>query len=513
MQHYVHDSDLLLFRRKGFAGLAYADGEQAERRIYHAVCQAGDRSTFSLELAQAITDWPSEYHLSRRRHCLVRPLGIQPGDKVLELGCGCGAITRFLGELGADVTAVEGSPQRALIASERCRDLRNVKVFVDDLLQFQCDDRFDWVLLVGVLEYAPVFSDSADPTNHFLLAAAQFLGPEATLVVAIENKLGLKYFNGCSEDHVSVPCYGIQGLYGPRTPRTFGRSELEAHLKAVGLSNIEFRYPFPDYKLPTVIISHGALSDPLFDPVDLLASCHARDYTGSPYRLFDDALVFAQAASNGLLADLSNSFLVAARARPVTRKADVDLAVTYAVDRVPEFTTETRFARLGERIEVVKEGLQPGISRRRAFKNGRVLENSPTRSDYVRGRLALWRLLKARAESESLQQVVDALEPWFEFILQHAVDRSQMSNERKKGGKNLSDYLLPGSFLDLTPFNLMETAGALVPIDMEWKLDGLVPVGWVMARSICHSLATGVPLHNAPTDVADRSEERRVGER
>src|SRR5215470_10398986 len=166
MQYYVQDRELLLFRRRGFAGIAYTDGEQAERRIYDAVCQAGDRSTFSLELAQAITDWPSEYHLSRRRHCLVRPLGIQPGDKVLELGCGCGAITRFLGELGANVTAVEDSPQRARIASERCRDLRNVKVVVDDLLHFRSEDRFDWVLLVGVLEYAPVFSDSADPANH-----------------------------------------------------------------------------------------------------------------------------------------------------------------------------------------------------------------------------------------------------------------------------------------------------------------------------------------------------------
>src|SRR5262245_64948337 len=109
MQHYVHYSDLLLFRRKGFAGLAYTDGEQAERRIYDAVCQAGDRGTFSLELAQAITDWPSEDHLSRRRHCLVRPLGIRPGDKVLELGCGCGAINRFLVGLGGDDCAVEGS--------------------------------------------------------------------------------------------------------------------------------------------------------------------------------------------------------------------------------------------------------------------------------------------------------------------------------------------------------------------------------------------------------------------
>ena len=66
----------------------------------------------------------------------MRPLELHSGDKVLELGCGCGAITRFLGEIGANVVAVEGSLARARVAAERCRELTNVRVVVDDLLSF-----------------------------------------------------------------------------------------------------------------------------------------------------------------------------------------------------------------------------------------------------------------------------------------------------------------------------------------------------------------------------------------
>ncbi len=61
-----------------------------------------------------------------------------------------------------------------------------------------------------------------------------------------------------------------------------------------------------------MVLSESALTEPGFDAVDLLARCHARDYTGSPYRGFDEALAFSVLHTNGLLAELSNSFLVVA---------------------------------------------------------------------------------------------------------------------------------------------------------------------------------------------------------
>src|SRR5580704_6224899 len=308
--NYLWDESLHLFRQTDTVEFPYSDGKEVEDRLLELVTTASDRGTFSQELAAAITDWPSEYHLSRTRHCLIRPLGIQPGDRVLELGCGCGAITRFLGEIGAQVVAVEGSLRRARVAAERCRDFSHVRVVVDDLLHFETDERFDWVLLVGVLEYAAVFSEAADPFQHYLRSVTRFLGPAGKLVVAIENKLGLKYFNGCAEDHVGVPFFGVQDLYHGKTPRTFGRRELIAQLESAGLPCHRFFYPFPDYKLPSVILAEAAFTDPEFDPVDLVVRCHARDYTGSTYRAFDEALVFSNLSSNGLMTELSNSFLV-----------------------------------------------------------------------------------------------------------------------------------------------------------------------------------------------------------
>jgi SAM-dependent methyltransferase len=474
---YVRDPSLNLFRRAERGSFAYSDGAEAERRIHEIVCGARDRSTFSNELACAITDWPSEYHLSRQRHCVVRPLGIKPGDRVLELGCGCGAVTRHLGEIGADVTAIEGAWPRARIAAERCRDLPNVTIIADDFLRYQAAKPFDWVLLVGVLEYAPVFSNEADPIADVLRRATAVLAPTGRLVVAIENKLGLKYFNGCAEDHVGVPFHGLQGLYGDRSPRTFGRAELADHIRDAGLPEIKFFYPFPDYKLPRVVLTDAALADPQFDAAGTLAYLQARDYGGAPHRLFDEALVAREVARNGVLGDLSNSFLVIATRESMAY--DDVLAVAFAAQRAAGFATETRFVRVGDTIRVRKARLCPEREGRRRLADGSILENVADDRAYVHGRLGLDALSLARARRGDVAAIVAALTPWFDFL---------KANATPARGTRLAAFSLPGHFLDATPFNVVEVDGGLVQIDMEWRVDRAIPLGWVITRSIVASL-------------------------
>src|SRR5208337_2887260 len=443
---YLWDENYHLFRRANGDDFAYSDGIEVEDRLLAIVSKANDRSTLSTELAENITDWPSEYHLSASRHCLVRPLSLHAGDKVLELGCGCGAITRFLGEVGADVVAVEGSIGRARIAAERCRELSNVRVVADDLLRFETDERFDCVLLVGVLEYAAVFSDQENPFEHYLRSVTRFLAPAGRLVIAIENKLGLKYFNGCSEDHVGVPFFGVQALYSARTPRTFGRQELIAQLAAAGLPHTYFYYPFPDYKLPLMVLSQDGLSDGEFDPVDLLARCQARDYHGSPYRGFDDALAFSALNDNGLIAEFSNSFLVVAQAQPAEERNRRDLAFAFSVRRAPEFCAQTRFARCGSEIQVLKEPLVSRDPQQYVVTESMKIRNHLAESPYRPGRQLFWNLLRARAKIGDLEAIVQALSPWVEFLLRHARVPASSINEASGGLSPLASYTLPGEF-------------------------------------------------------------------
>lgn len=499
---YTWDNELNLFRRAHVQPFAYSDGAEVEQRLFALIQSAGDKGTFSLELSEGINDWPSEYHLSRARHCLIRPLGIEPGERVLELGCGCGAITRYLGEIGAKVIAVEGSFERARIAAERCRDLPNVKVFVDDLLNFETVEQFDWILLVGVLEYAPAFTVEKEPVQHYLRSVKRFLAPHGKLVIAIENKLGLKYFNNCSEDHLGVPFVGIQNLYGNKTPRTFGRQELIGQLTAAGFLNAYFYYPFPDYKLPSVVISDDALFEPQFNAVDLIIRAHARDYTGSPYRLFDDALVYSALSENGLFSEMSNSFLVVA-ARTQAPLNSHKLAMSFSINRFPEFSVLTTFCRTDESISVTKEAIAPFLARTHYFHDGFDISNVLSRSNYHLGSQLLWRVLSVRANNGTLDQVVAALQPWFNYIIQYATSDLNLPIDNKDGMNNLKHFFVPGNFIDCTPFNIIETTQGLIYIDDEWQANCVVPLGWVVARSVLHSLRVGLATGDLTINTAN----------
>ncbi|MFK7964482.1 MAG: cyclopropane-fatty-acyl-phospholipid synthase family protein [Burkholderiaceae bacterium] len=490
---YNRPPDERYFVRGEPSAFVYSDGSEQEHQLCEILKGLSDVSTFSEELRASVTDWASEYHFNRARHCLLRPLGIQAGDRVLELGCGCGGITRYLGEIGAQVTSVEGSPARARVAAERCRDLSNVQVVVDNLLNFESSEPYDWVLIIGVLEYSPIYGDPPDPVNHYLRSAARHMADDARLVVAIENKFGLKYFNGCEEDHLGVPFLGVQGLYPPDGPRTFGRQELSRHLSRAGLAHQRFLFPFPDYKLPDLIIDERAFSLPELNVADLLARAHARDYSGNQLREFDDALVWSGLAENGLVSEMSNSFLVISSAQPLPTPAG-PLAASYGIrGRRADYCTETSFsaARQGDDplVSVSKTSLAPPAEPPFCtLPNGWQVSQQTGAEAYSQGSLLSWPLLHARADDQPLSTVVKTLEPWLAFLLRHA----------NGDPTEISSCSLPAQFIDCTPFNLIQTANGLVYIDQEWRLDRDVPLAWVLCRGVANALGKGVvPSHAA----------------
>ena len=499
---YIWDPDFRVYRRTDAPAYDYTSGLESEQRILQVVRGAADRGTFSIELAQAIVDWPSEYHLSRWRHTLVRPLEIKPEEKVIELGCGGGAITRYLGELGAEVSAVEGSLLRARIAAERCADLPNVTVTVDDISHYTAECRADVVLLIGVHEHVPAFSRTPDPILACLDKARQLLAPNGRLAIAIENRLGLKYLNGCSDDHRGIPFAGVQGLYDDGSTMTLGRKELTAKLNKCGFENYQYYYPFPDYKLPSVIISDAALATPEFHVADLLIRCQARDYTGWPYRSFDEALVYCELESNGLLGDCSNSFFVVSTLGCSQPPTSLPLAVVFSANRVPEFASQTKLEVRDGTIRVHKEALVDGIKRERTA-DGLYVSNLLGDSSYVDGKQLQWRILRAFAKSAQAPGLVKELRTWFSLLVHNSFSAEPPDSAQTTSLLHLASLRLPSGYLDCTPFNVLEHDGCLTQIDQEWQVDNDISLGWVVARSLVYALGVGPCTTSRETLVED----------
>jgi len=480
---YQFDSALRVWRREDYKGIAYSDGKETENRILTILRNTRDLTSESTELERHINDWPTEYHLSSGRGNLLRWLKLPSGSRVLELGCGCGAITRVLGESGAAVTAVEGSVQRAAIAAERCRDLSNVRVVADNIATLSLERQYDIVTLIGVLEYSPLFMPGEDPVAACLRKAHSFLKEGGTLLIAIENQLGLKYFAGSSEDHLGQPFYGIGDLYGRGTVVTFGRNELRRRLTEAGFEETEFFYPFPDYKLPQVIVSDRARSYPAFRVADLLTRVSSRDYTRDWRPIFPENLAAQALERNGLLLDMANSFLVAATCGVAPRTPW--LATYYSsTSRRPSLRVETTF--------------MPDAAGSITVHRRRLLDTQPPHTDatwrqeietvgpYHRGTLFSIEFMRLLARRASVQDVAAWLRPWVWLLLEHAMWPVQEGQD-KASRLSWMDARLPGDYADCIPFNLVrDERGSLHIFDREWVHAGNVPLCWVLFRGLYH---------------------------
>ncbi|MGK5086842.1 class I SAM-dependent methyltransferase [Bdellovibrionota bacterium FG-2] len=295
----------------------YCDGIPQENQVLDLLRRAPKLDASCDIASDRYGEWEVRYHLSPERSNLLRHLDFA-GLDVLELGAGMGAVSRLIAENARSLTVVEGTQKRFGALSERLRDLKNWTGQVANIQDVHLGRKFDVVCVIGVLEYSELFftnlSGAKTPFHAFLHQAREHLKPEGCLILAIENRLGLKYWSGCAEDHTGGLFDGISGYPRNPSPRTFSRKEILSLLTDSGFSQSQEYFPFPDYKIPSTVISKNLLdsSDPGHSGflADLASSKSFENYGRPQTRFMSDYLALRGIAEAGLLPEFSNSFLL-----------------------------------------------------------------------------------------------------------------------------------------------------------------------------------------------------------
>lgn len=252
--------------------------------------------------------WPMRYHLSPVRENILNWFEFDKNKSILEIGAGCGAITGALCNKLKKVVANELSELRAKIITERYKNNKNLTVIAGNLSDIKLEEKFDYVSLIGVLEYAGKYTHTKDPFTDFLLEAKSYLKKGGTLIIAIENKFGLKYWAGCREDHTGNYFDSIENYPNYSGIRTFGKYEITKILENTGFNKLDFFYPLPDYKLPTEIFSD--LYQPTQEHNIRPGILPFNDFSQSREYLFDEKLTMDNIIDNKQFPFFSNSFLI-----------------------------------------------------------------------------------------------------------------------------------------------------------------------------------------------------------
>lgn len=290
------------------ASKEYSDGEAEDLLL--DIFKSKDPQKQIDKILKANDSWPMVYHLSPLRRNILSWYEFEDGAEILEIGAGPGAITSALVNKNVKVTAIELSEQRATINAHKHKDFDNLNIIVGNLEKLSTTKKFDYVVCVGVLEYAGSYFSAEKPYEHFLNQLKKSLKPGGKLLLAIENKFGLKYWAGIPEDHTGRPHDSIQDYAGsPKKVRTFAKQELTGLLEETGFKNSRFYFPHPDYKLPTIVYSDD------FYPGNgtefPIGSLPSNDYTGqekSPN--FHETLAMLSVEKSNLYPEFANSFLV-----------------------------------------------------------------------------------------------------------------------------------------------------------------------------------------------------------
>ncbi len=124
---------------------------------------------------------------------------LQPGDKVLELGCGTGYFTRALAHSGAQVTAIDISPGLLEVAQRECAR-PNVQFEVQNAYELTySDESFDSVVGSSVLHHLEVDAALSEiyrvlkPSGTVYFTEPNMMNPQIAVqknVPALKRRLG-----------------------------------------------------------------------------------------------------------------------------------------------------------------------------------------------------------------------------------------------------------------------------------------------------------------------------------
>ena len=479
---YLPTPNPRIVARESFESIAYSDGHKVEDELLRILKKTLDVSVLSAELQLECKDWVSTYHFSRNRSNLLRPFRDSLRGRILELGAGCGAVTRYLGEVASDVIAVEASLKRCEINAERVRDLGNVTIVASELSDFQTREKFDTVVVVGVLEYAALFSQSQTPHEDFLAKVISFLKPGGRALLAIENKLGLKYFAGAPEDHIGKVMFGVEGRYSERGVKTFSRAELLEMVIKAGFGKAYVHAPMPDHKIVRALVSSEGLSSPSFNSAELASQLVFSDPQIPQDTKFDLRRAWESVGTGRLDADLANSFLLEAVVEADGESSLAgNLAYWYGGDRKPEFLSEKVFTIDHEKGALVVRASRLSDRSPTGLTPSRFSQTTPIDSTYLPGPTYAYRFRDLlERENWELEELVSEICKFFELAGAWAIKRGLLWPVDEDWTALVDGYLV-----DLIPQNVKHiNPDEVEAYDQEWQFKGELPLGYLAFRTI-----------------------------
>lgn len=442
------------------------------------------RDLSPVEYARVIEErksWPILYHLSPLRENIVEWIPMDKSAKVLEVGSGCGAVTGALARKAGSVTCVDLSRKRSLINAYRHSECGNVTIRVGNFKDIEPDlpADYDYICLIGVFEYGKGYIGGKTPYSDFLRILMPHLKKGGRIIIAIENKYGMKYFAGCKEDHLGTYFSGIENYEDGGSVRTFSRKGLERIFNRCGVEEYHFYYPYPDYKFMTTLYSDVYL------PGKGELTNNLRNFDRDRMLLFSEKAAFGGVVEDDLFPVFANSYLAVIGAGFECKYTK------YSNDRAAEYAIRTEIGKDAAGRAYVRK--HPMTEAAKEHVRGMALAYEKLLSKYEGGRLEINRCRLAE-QGERLYAEFDFVEG---IPLSEYMDQCLENDDQEGFCRYFREYLerigYNSSFevadFDLIFSNILVQGDTWTLIDYEWTFGKPIDTRELAFRAIyCYLL-------------------------
>lgn len=389
-----------------------------------------------------------------------------------------------------------GKNQKELynMLNEKNENLTYIQEYTQDSLT---NLKFDYIILIGILENWKDVVKIDIKLKQLLKNLSNSLNENGKILLAIDNKFGIRFFSGNPEKILNRKFESLIGYSNePEKIESFTKSKLENMLSQLNL-NYRFYYPLPDYKLPNVIFTDDQL--PEYNSIDK----YYPYYEKNSEIIFNEIDVFREILKSDkeMFTFFTNSFLVEISKGECNkeykyisfnniRKKDYQL-ITKISNTYVEKQTVTQEAQ--KHYDNIKENIK--ILNENNIKTVDYIENDIIKSKYINQEFLLNNVLTQKLEEGNEKEFYDIIDKYLDII---SINLSQEDYEKtifKKYDIEIEDknilkdlHFLKNGLWDMTFKNCFYINNEFLFFDQEWEEDNL-PVEYILYRSILYTIS------------------------
>ena len=348
---------------------------------------------------------------------------------------------------------------------------------------------YDYITLIGTFEYAPTIIKEEKSYSGLLRKLKEYLKPNGKILLAVDNRIGVKYLVGGKSKYYNYIFEGIESEIRNNKPNLLLKSDIEKFIEEAKFENYKFYYPLPDYRNTTTIFTDEFLPKSNHSKI-----VYPVTYEDSSIVVYNEVNMIKQICDNSDFPNFTNSYLVEISNAKIEndikfvnynifRKDKYKLILTMKKDSVEKIADNNQAKEHINKIEQYIEKL-----RNLDFEVIENVKQERIQSDYIDAE-ELDKKLVNLIKHGNIEDAYEQINNWYEFIKQ------RLEKEPAEGEDVFEKYkievpneikekmqFVKNGYIDLSFENIFCKDDKYLFYDQEWYIEN-IPLEFILYRA------------------------------